>query len=153
MTIKIFCLGMMALLLGADVALAGSLPLGTVFYSPEERRQLVDRRNGIVDEVVVVPETKVVEEAPLAVEAEAKPPASRPMTVSGIVSRSGGRSVVWLNGQPVAESPADPSLPALRLSTDQASIDGKAVKVGETIDLVSGDRSSPLPDGAIKVRP
>ena len=139
------CIGgtiLLLMLLAGREAFAIVPPLGTVFYSPAEREALVASR-------IPKPEVKAAEQAknvPVKVV-----PKTKPYAVSGIVSRSGGKSVVWLNGKPVAETPPDPQRPSLLLSTDHAIIDGKSVKVGETVDVLSGKHVSPLPEGAVKV--
>ena len=123
------------LLLSRGVLAADKL-IGTVFYSPAERAALVAARKG-VDEKTEGPE---------------KAESSR-YTVSGIVIRGGGKSVTWLNGKPVVETPRDESLPPIRVSRDRVVIDNKSVKVGETLDIISGERVSPLPADAVKIKP
>lgn len=135
------------LLFSWRIALASGPSLGTVFYSPAERTKMVDRRNGVPENQIGGDESD--DRGPEAGEA----PVPRPIFVGGIVSRSGGRSVVWINGKPVAESMKDESLPSLTLDRDHVIIDGKSVKVGEELDTITGKLFSPLPDGAIKVRP
>jgi len=142
------------LLLAGRGVLAADYPIGTVFYSPKERVSLVARRNGATDEMVAAEEKKFEQEKDVSEGKGAEEAAkSLPYAVSGIVSRSGGKSVVWLNGQPVDETPHDASLPPIRLSSDHAVIDGKSVKVGETLDTLSGESVAPLPAGAVKVVP
>lgn len=140
------------LLLSFGEVLAADSPLGTAFFSPKERVALVARRNGATEEMIVAAEKKLEQgKGGSGENGGTEAPKSLPVSVSGIVSRSGGKSVVWLNGQPVAETKPDTSLPSFRLSRDHAVIDGKAVKVGETVDTVSGEHLSPLPKGAVKV--
>lgn len=147
---KPIVLGAVLLLLAGRWALAAERPLGTVFFSPQERAALVTGRQPPTTEVKGAEEVKKAPE-PGKKGAKAPPPQSRPFTVSGIVSRKGGKSVIWLNGQPVSEAQPDPRVPPLQLSTDHALIDGKSVKVGETVDIISGKRGSSLPEGAVKV--
>lgn len=138
--------GAILLLLCCSDLLAADRPLGTVFYSPEERAALVAARHADTTNTGQgqgASNDKDREESPK----------SLPYAVSGIVKRGGGKSVVWLNGQPVAETKLNASLPSFHLSSDHVVIDGKAVKVGETLDAVSGKRLSPLPVGAVKVKP
>lgn len=147
--VRFICSGIFLLmLLSAIEVLAGEQQLGTVFYSAAEREALVARRHGRSEKNALAQDEnfeqgKGGEEAPKTL----------PFAVSGIVSRSDGKSVVWLNGKPVAENTNDASLPSLRLSSDHVVIDGKSVKVGETLDIISGERLSPLPLGAVKVLP
>lgn len=139
---------MLLVLLFGRGALAADLPLGTVFYSPAERAELVAKRDGGTmkkggAEDEGADQQRRVEQAPN----------SLPYTVTGFVKRSGGRSVLWLNGEPVPETTTDAGRPTFRLSRDHVVIDGKEIKVGETLDIISGKHVSPLPDGAIKVIP
>ena|GEM_PF-966179 len=148
---KVHFIGWAIGLLLLDAGRAGSaadFALGTVFYSPSERAALMTYRHGSSGE-------EKVEAGPVESEAqrEEAAPKTLPYTVSGIVSRSEGKSVFWLNGQPVAEGPPNPSLPDIRLARDHAVINGKVVKVGETLDTISGERISSLPAGAVKISP
>lgn len=132
------------LLLGSSLS-AAEKPLGTVFYSPEERRSLVAVRNGVeektnADEGNELGEAQGVEEKPKSSHTR--------YTVSGIVSRSGGKSVAWINGQPVGEVSSQEDLPHVDLSGGQVVIDGKTVKVGESIDITFGEKSSTASDSA-----
>jgi len=131
---RFVCGGIFLLILfSSRGVLAADKPIGTVFYSPAERSALVAARKG-VDE-------------------NAKGAESSRYTVSGIVIRGGGKSVTWLNGKPVVETPRDKSLPPIRVSPDRIVIDNKSVKVGETLDIISGERVSPLPAEAVKIKP
>lgn len=141
------CCGIFLLMLSVGDLFAIEHQLGTVFYSPEERAALVAKRNGAEDPNDI-PDPIVSNEAD-----STESPTSVPYAVSGIVTRSGGKSVVWINGQPVAEAQPDPNLPPLRLYRDHIVIDGKSVKVGEVLDVISGKRVAPLPVGAVKVIP
>ena len=123
-------------ILWSQMALAADQPLGTVFYSAAERQTLAAARH------------KPAEEGQ---EAEAKKSAL--FTVSGLLQRQAGKSVVWINGQPVAETRTDEGSPPIDLSNGRVLIDGKPVKVGETLDIVSGQRLSPLPTEAVRVKP
>lgn len=137
------------LLFGSSV-IAVEQQLGTVFYSPAERRSLVAVRNGVeekasTDEGNELGEDRAVDE---------KPKSSRTRyTVSGIVSRSGGKSVAWINGQPVGEVSSQEDLPHVDLSGGRVVIDGKTVKVGESIDINSAEKSIMSPDPTDNVKP
>lgn len=123
-------------ILWGQLAQAADQPLGTVFYTAAERQALAAARH------------KTAEDGQ---EAEAKKSAL--FTVSGLVQRQDGKNVIWINGQPVAETQADTDSPPVDLSDGRVLIDGKPVKVGETLDIVSGQRLSPLPAEAVKVKP
>ncbi len=140
------CVGILFLLfmLSGPGVLAAEQQLGTIFFSPAERRALVAVRNG-VGELKEVGEESAVDKKP-------KPSRAR-YTISGLVSRSGGKSVAWINGQPIGEVSPKEGMPHVDLSEGRVSIDGKTVKVGESIDILFGDESSPLPAPAAEVKP
>jgi len=124
------------IMLTNQITLAADQPLGTIFYSVAERQALESARRKTADDGQTV---------------EAEKDAL--VTVSGLVQRQDGKSVVWVNGQPVAETRTNEGSPSVDLSDGRVVIDGKPVKVGETLDIVSGQRLSPLPPGAVKVKP
>lgn len=143
----VYCSLSLLILLCGHSALAADHHLGTIFFSPKERAELVARRVGAEEATLAHDEIVTTETVVKA------PPTSLPYAVSGIVTRSGGKSVAWINGRPVAEAQPDASLPPIRLSHDHVVIDGKSVKVGETLDNISGKRFSPLPADSVKVIP
>lgn len=106
---------------------AHAAPLGTLFYSPAEREALVSSR---------------CETAPSAV-----------YTVSGIIKRGPGKSAAWINGREVTEVPPDPAIPSLVIKNGYVLIEGKPIKVGETLDIVSGQRVLRLPEHSVQVKP
>ena len=140
------CWGIFFLLffLSGPRVFAAEQQLGTMFYSPAERRALVAARTGVDDG------KKVGEESAVGKKTNTS---SARYTVSGLVSRSGGKSVAWINGQPVGEIPHSEGLPLVDLRNGQIVIDGKTIKVGETIDIHSGEGSSPLPEPAAEGKP
>ncbi|MDD5058550.1 MAG: hypothetical protein PHQ60_11820 [Sideroxydans sp.] len=126
-----FRIGFVALTLSAcSAALAESKPLGTVFYSPAERAELVAARSGL--------ETRMGEKSSF-------------YFISGFIKREGDKSVAWINGHPVSEKPQQEGAPPIRVFRDGVLIDGKPAKVGETLDATSGARSSALPPDAVTV--
>ncbi len=114
------------LLLGSLTAAAWAAdPLGRLFFTPEERAQLERQRS----------------RGPV----EAAPPELSGVTVNGLVQRSDGKAVVWLNGVPrpasapspgdsLAARPLDPA--TVVLTTPQGKV---RVKVGETVWLAPGE--------------
>jgi hypothetical protein len=104
-----------------------AVEIGTVFYSPEERSALVAARNGITQTVVY--------------------------TVNGIVERGSGKSAVWINGRAIPQTPSDPIIPTLVIHRDHVLIEKKPIKVGETLDIISGQRILPIPENAVQVKP
>jgi hypothetical protein len=113
------------LLLQSSTAHANSI--GTVFYSPAERTALVAARSGIAQSAVY--------------------------TLSGITRRGAGKSVAWINGRAVTQVPPDPGIPTLVIERDHILIENKVIKVGETLDIISGQRSLRLPEQAVRIKP
>ena len=97
--------------------------LGTLFYSPAERAELVAARSGIVQSAVY--------------------------TLNGITLRGAGKSVAWINGRAVTVP--DPVIPSLIIARDHVMIEGKPIKVGETLNISSGQRGLRLPENAVQV--
>ncbi len=108
-------------------------PLGTLFYSAAERNALVRARQGPTD--------------------TAGAPVSSLMTINGLVKRQSGNSTAWVNGQAVQDGQSVP--PASRLTTTErgVTLDGKPVRVGETLDLTTLQRSDIVAPGAVTTRP
>lgn len=101
--------------------------IGTVFYSPAERAALVAARSGIAQTAIY--------------------------TVNGITYRGAGNSVAWINGRAATEVPHDTVIPTLVIMRDHVLIEGKPIKVGETLDIISGQRGLRLPETAVQVKP
>lgn len=131
------CTGLLALgamltgsVLAAQAPSPVSEPLGTLFYSAAERGAVTRARQG---------------QSELA-------PISSLMTVNGLVKRQSGKGTVWVNGQAIREGHSAP--PAARLTTTQrgVTLDGTPVRVGETLDLSTRERSDMVAPGAVTVR-
>jgi hypothetical protein len=130
-----FIPAVLALALLAQPAVeAAETSLGRLFFTPEQRAALEQaRRNNIRAEE-------------LAAQAAVKPkaPRARKVVVNGLITRSDGMSVVWVNGKPVETETAD----GMRVSptTSQGSVvlrdpqKGRALrlKVGQRADLLTG---------------
>lgn len=101
--------------------------ISTVFYSPAERAALVAARSGIAQSAIY--------------------------TLSGITEREAGKSVAWINGRAVTQRPQDAAIPTLIIKRDHVLIEDKAIKVGETLDIISGQRVLRLPEQAVQVKP
>ena len=101
--------------------------LGTLFYSPAERAALVAARSGIAQTAIY--------------------------TLNGITLRAAGKSVAWINGRAVTQVPPDPVIPTLVIHPDHVLIEGKVIKVGESLDINSGQRTLRLPEKAVRVKP
>lgn len=101
--------------------------LGTLFYSPAERAALVAARSGIAQ--------------------------SNIYSIAGIVQRKNSRSVAWINGRAVDQLPVDAIIPTLVIQRDRVLIEGKPIKVGESLDVSSGQRILRLPEESVRVAP
>ena len=115
-------------------------PLGKLFFTAEQRDALDARRKARVPD------------RPSA------PVASPTTRFDGYVQRSGGRSTVFINGEPVPEGSAE----APRLDAGRA--DGRVplgvgegarvpLKPGEVVDRGSGEVRDALGGGLIEVKP
>ncbi|QDX82756.1 hypothetical protein B9N43_16860 [Denitratisoma sp. DHT3] len=108
---------------------AGTPPprLGTLLFSPEERMAITAARGGA---------------------GAAAATADRSVTLGGVVRRNKGRSTAWINGAAVVEGSAVPEVGTPRIAPKQIVIDGRPVRIGETLNLDHGTRSDFLPGDA-----
>jgi hypothetical protein len=116
-------------------AQAADPPYGRLFYTPQQRAALEDARRRNI---------RAEELAAEAAKQTNKPPVPRKVLVSGVVQRSDGTSVAWVNGKPVESETRD----GLRVrhgasSTGVVVYDPEkrrtvAVKVGQQVDLNTG---------------
>jgi hypothetical protein len=97
-------------------------PLGRLFFSPQQRQDLDRRRQANIQESAVTANSFV--------------------TVNGQVSRSSGKTTVWINGVPQESTkrPPDPAKVNLPGSEGERSID---LKIGQTFDRVRGQVKDP----------
>lgn len=128
----------LAVATAAAACAASAQELGRLFFTPEQRAALDARRKARVFD------------KPAAVAV-----ASPTTRLDGMVRRAGGRSTVWINGEPVSEG-AQPE--ALRMDSGGAAVSvgesGSRVplRVGETVDRGSGEVRD-LIGGEIRVHP
>lgn len=115
-------------------------PLGRLFMTPELRATLERQRQ------LNVPQARGME--------------GESLRLDGIVTRSSGKSTVWINARPQSEHSRDAAVPARtsRRQPGQATLatpDGGSVdlKVGVTVDPATGERRGGLAAGEIRVRP
>ena len=113
--------------IGQPLCAGAACAIDTVFFSPAERASVVAARAGIAQTAIY--------------------------TVSGILQRGNGKSVVWVNGRAVPEAPRDEIIPTLSISRDHVRIEDKPIKVGESLDILSGQRILPLPENAVRTKP
>lgn len=137
-----------ALLLGtlllATPFAAGAQELGRLFFTPDQRAALDARRRARVPD------------KPVAVQ-EIVHPVTR---VDGAVRRGGGRSTVWVNGEPVPESPrADGARlqtkgsQGERVSVPVGDAQRFELRVGETLDRNSGEVRDVVGKDSVRVKP
>jgi hypothetical protein len=106
--------------------------LGTLFYTPNERTSLVASRRS--------------SSQPDAFSFDSS------LSVRGLVRRGQQKSTVWINRQTVMEGQAVTSGEVPVIGTKSVRIDGRAVRVGEALDVESGARSDFIPQGSVSVR-
>lgn len=135
MTRVIAIVALAALTAGAHAATFGKL-----FFTPSERAQLDQAR--------------AQKQRPAVKSEEAPAPAApQVMTYSGVVRRSDGKSILWLNHRPVEESEALSNLSVAGRVSPSGAVTVRvpqtgrtiALKPGQTIELASGtvaERSS-----------
>jgi hypothetical protein len=119
--------GALLLVLAANSAAAAE-DLGRLFFTPQQRQDLDRRRQANIQESAVTANSFV--------------------TVNGQVSRSHGKTTVWINGVPQESSrkPLDPARVSLPAGEGEASI---SVKIGQTFDRVRGEVKDPAGAGTV----
>jgi len=115
-------------LLGLAGPAAAQEILGRLFFTEQQRQDLDRRRQANIRETAVVVESFV--------------------TVNGQVSRSSGRSTIWINGVPQdhARKPRDPARVTLPGGEGAPSV---SLKIGQTLDKVRGEIRDPVAGGRI----
>lgn len=114
----------------ASAASAAQAELGALLFSPAQRQAI--ERARLVD-------------APVA---DAPPETA---SVAGWVKRAQGKGTVWLNGAPLPEGQAGflPQPPVI--SAQSVRVQGQPLRVGESLDLATGQRSDVVPPGAVRL--
>ncbi|MDA8107678.1 MAG: hypothetical protein M0015_03485 [Betaproteobacteria bacterium] len=136
-----------ALLAVLGCALAGAAQaaraqeLGRLFFTPEQRAALEARRKARLPDM---PATPVIE--------------SPVTTIDGYVQRSGGRSTVWVNGEPVREGTqpegmqvypgADPTQVGVSVGDSDRRFE---LRVGQSLERDTGTVKGVLGGGTIRV--
>lgn len=104
--------------------------LGTLFYSAAERAAMAQARQGETGAALL----------------------STRMTVNGLVKRSGGHSTAWVNGQAVVDGHTLRQAGKVSVQRNSVGLDGKSVRVGESLDLSTQDRTDIVAPGAVSVK-
>lgn len=98
--------------------------LQTLFYTPAQRQEMSHARQGLAG-IAEATSTRL----------------------NGVVHRAAGKGTVWLNHQPHREG----SPPGGPIRGVDALVDGRQLRVGESVDKVSGERTDVLVPGAVRV--
>lgn len=129
-----------ALLFAAVAASAAAQELGRLFFTPQQRAALDDRRKA-----------RVPDKPAAAATAD---PVTR---VDGYVKRSRGPSTVWINGEPLPDSaPESPRIDSTRAPSGTVTVTiGESgsrarLKPGESLDRGSGEVRDVI-EGEIRV--
>ena len=106
--------------------------LGRLFFTPQQRQDLDRRRQANIQESAATANSLV--------------------TVNGQVSRSYGKTTVWINGVPQegTRRPIDPARVTLPASEGERSIN---LKIGQTLDRVHGEVKDPVAGGTVVAPP
>ncbi|MBU3898052.1 MAG: hypothetical protein KJ614_03850 [Gammaproteobacteria bacterium] len=124
-----------ASVLASEVTVQPGERLGTLFYSPAERAVITRARQGLGQG-----------------QAESAAPISSLVTVNGVVKRQDGNSTAWVNGQAVQDGLSAPPANRVTSTGRGANLDGRPVRVGETLDLSTLERTDIVAPGAVTIR-
>ena len=116
--------------------------LGRLFFTPEQRAALDARRKARIPDKP----TAVVVESPVT-------------RLDGLVSRGGGKSTVWVNGEPVPEGLQPDGLRVRprrtdsgRVTVDIGETDNQVdLKIGQSFDRATGEVRDSLDGGEVSV--
>jgi hypothetical protein len=117
-----------AFLLALADSAAAADNLGRLFFTPQQRQDLDRRRQANIQESAATANSFV--------------------TINGQVSRSGGKTTVWINGVPqeTTRKPPDPARVLLPGGEGESSVD---LKIGQTLDRVRGEVKDPMGGGTV----
>lgn len=139
---RLWLLSLLALLATPATAQHQEAPLGRLFLTPEQRAALDNaRRNKIRAEAVAG-----------AVVKKPKPPAARSVLINGVVKRSDGETIVWVNGKPIENETPDGMQFHVAPQTQGGTVlvrepeKGRRVeiKVGQQVDMLTGRIKEPF---------
>jgi hypothetical protein len=115
----------------ADAAKAADT-LDTLLYSPAQRQAIVAARKRLAGESALLPTLK--------------PSTAR---LDGVVARESARGTTWVNGEPQAQgAPQAPQIRGL-----DAVVEGRRLRVGESLDTVTGTKTDLVAPGAVRKGP
>ena len=108
------------------------LTLGRLFYTPEQRAALEEARRRNIR----------AEEQAAEASKKPRPDGPRTVTLNGVVRRSDGESVIWVNGKPVENEINDGM--RVRLTPDQSGVTVHDTEKGRTVRLKVGQHANLL---------
>lgn len=124
----------------ASAGSAWAAPLGRLFMTPERRAILERQRQLNIQEVQTIEGSTV--------------------TLDGVVTRSSGRSTVWVNQRPQNENAIGTGVTAVvspknpgRVVVTPGEEAPASLKVGESINRGTREKTDALGDGRISVKP
>ena len=120
------------LLVIAGNAAAADATLGRLFYTPEQRAALEEARRRNIR----------AEEQAAEASKKPKPDGPRTVTLNGVVRRSDGESMIWVNGKPVENEVNDGM--RVRLTPDQSGVTVHDTEKGRTVRLKVGQHANLL---------
>ena len=132
----------LATLLAAATAAGAAQPIGRLFFTPAERAQLdIARAN------------KRVAEPPSSKPSEPPRPETQIITYNGIIRRSDGKSILWLNSRAADEKEALSGLPVSGRVRPDGGVTLQVPNTGGTIDLKVGQRAELQTGRVVEARP
>ncbi|HSS46973.1 MAG TPA: hypothetical protein VLL03_06125 [Burkholderiales bacterium] len=116
-------------LLMLPLASASAEPMGRLFFTPAQRETLDNARRQNIK-----------------IDVETEAPTLESISVNGVVKRSDGESIIWINNRPIKNQRAPGGIKITPRDTDRARVNvqfpqsGRNVdlKVGQSLDAVSG---------------
>jgi len=120
------------LFLIAGYATAADNTLGRLFYTPEQRAALEEARRRNIR----------AEEQAAEASKKPRPDGPRTVTLNGVVRRSDGESVIWVNGKPIENEVNDGM--RVRLTPDQSGVTVHDTETGRTVRLKVGQHANLL---------
>lgn len=127
------------LLVSTGHAVAQEAPLGRLFLTPEQRALLDNARRNKIRAAAVAG----------AIVKKPKPPAARSVLINGIVKRSDGETIVWVNGKPTDGETPDGMQFQTRADGGVTVRDPEhgrrvEIKVGQQVDMLTGRIKEPF---------
>jgi hypothetical protein len=124
---RAFLAGALLVVLAID-SVSAAENLGRLFFTPQQRQELDRRRQANIQESAVTSNSFV--------------------TVNGQVSRSQGKTTVWINGVPQENTrrPTDPARVTLPGGEGEPSV---SLKIGQTLDKTRGQVRDTIEGGSI----